>query len=51
MDQDIKEQNDSKISQEIELCKKDVLNLLNGGKSVLDVQLKQRYKKYYSSID
>ncbi|WP_341813083.1 hypothetical protein [Wolbachia endosymbiont (group B) of Germaria angustata] len=51
MDQDIKEQNDSKISQEIELCKKDILNLLNGGKSVLDVQLKQRYKKYYSSID
>ncbi|MFP3027226.1 MAG: hypothetical protein ACEY3L_13700 [Wolbachia sp.] len=25
--------------------------MLNGGKSVLDVQLKQRYKKYYSSID
>lgn len=51
MDQDIKEQNDSKISQEIELCKKDILNVLNGGRSVLDNQLQQRYKAYYSLMD
>ncbi|WP_353277969.1 hypothetical protein [Wolbachia endosymbiont (group B) of Longitarsus flavicornis] len=51
MDQDIKEQNDSKISQEIELCKKDILNVLNGGRSVLDNQLRQRYIAYYSLMD
>ncbi|WP_264736251.1 hypothetical protein [Wolbachia endosymbiont (group A) of Rhinocyllus conicus] len=50
MDQDIQEaqlQHNSEISKEIELCKKDILNVLDGGKSVLSVQLKQ---KYYSIL-
>lgn len=50
MDQDIQEaelQHNSKISKKIELCKKDILNVLDGGKSVLDDQLKQ---KYYSIL-
>lgn len=51
MDQDIQEaqlQHNSEISKEIELCKKDILNLLDDGKSVLSGQLKQ---KYYSILE
>ncbi|WP_265021847.1 hypothetical protein [Wolbachia endosymbiont (group A) of Icerya purchasi] len=51
MDQDIQEaelQHNSKISKEIEVCKQDILNVLDGGKSVLSDQLKQ---KYYSILE
>ncbi len=51
MDQDIQEaelQHNSKISKEIEVCKQDILNALDGGKSVLSDQLKQ---KYYSILE